>query len=65
MRLQEWIHHWEVGAGAKLLRVLAAILGFVAVAGLVGRSRPPVVGPQSVIPRYDAAPGGRWPATAV
>ncbi len=35
MRLQEWIHHWEVGAGAKLLRVLAAILGFVAVAGLV------------------------------
>ncbi len=35
MRLQEWIHHWEVGAGAKLLRVLAAVLGFVAVAGLV------------------------------
>jgi hypothetical protein len=32
--LQEWIHHWEVGAGSRLLRVAAAILAFVAVAGL-------------------------------
>jgi hypothetical protein len=32
--LQEWIHHWEVGAGAKTLKVAAAILGFVALAGL-------------------------------
>jgi hypothetical protein len=32
--LQDWIHHWEEGAGAKVLKVAAAILGFVALAGL-------------------------------
>jgi 4-amino-4-deoxy-L-arabinose transferase-like glycosyltransferase len=32
--LQEWIHHWEEGAGARVLKLTAAILGFVAVAGL-------------------------------
>jgi hypothetical protein len=32
--LQEWIYHWEEGAGAKLLKVAAAILGFVALAAL-------------------------------
>ena len=35
MPLQEWIHHWEEGAGAKVLKVAAAILGFVVVAALV------------------------------
>ncbi len=34
MPLQEWIHHWEVGAGARVLRVTAAVLGFIAIAGL-------------------------------
>jgi hypothetical protein len=32
--LQEWIHHWEVGQGAKGLKVAAAVLGFVALACL-------------------------------
>jgi hypothetical protein len=27
--LQEWIHHWEEGAGARLLKVAGAILGFI------------------------------------
>ena len=35
MSLQEWIHHWEEGAGVKVLKVVAAILGFIAVATLV------------------------------
>jgi hypothetical protein len=30
--LQDWIHHWEVGAGARLIKGLAAVLAFVAVA---------------------------------
>ena len=34
MPLQQWIHHWEEGAGARILKVFAAILGFIAVAGL-------------------------------
>ncbi|HEX4120215.1 MAG TPA: glycosyltransferase family 39 protein [Verrucomicrobiae bacterium] len=34
MPLQQWIHHWEEGAGARVLKVVAAILGFIAVAGL-------------------------------
>ncbi len=34
MRLQELIHHWEEGAGAKVLKVAAAIMGFVVLAGL-------------------------------
>jgi hypothetical protein len=34
MPLQEWIHHWEVGAGAKLIKVAAAIMGFIALACL-------------------------------
>ena len=29
MPLQEWIHHWEEGAGARLLKVAGAILGFI------------------------------------
>jgi 4-amino-4-deoxy-L-arabinose transferase-like glycosyltransferase len=32
--LQEWIHHWEVGAGARIVRSMAAVLAFIAVAGL-------------------------------
>jgi 4-amino-4-deoxy-L-arabinose transferase-like glycosyltransferase len=32
--LQEWIYHWEEGTGAKLLKVAAAILAFVALAAL-------------------------------
>jgi hypothetical protein len=32
--LQEWIHHWEEGAGARGLKVAAAILGFAALACL-------------------------------
>jgi hypothetical protein len=32
--LQEWIHHWEEGTGAKVLKVAAAILAFVVLAGL-------------------------------
>lgn len=34
MPLQDWIHHWEEGAGARVLKVAAAILGFIAMAGL-------------------------------
>jgi hypothetical protein len=32
--LQDWIYHWEEGAGAKVLKVAAAVMGFVALAGL-------------------------------
>jgi hypothetical protein len=32
--LQEWIHHWEVGAGSRFVRRVAAVLGFIAIAGL-------------------------------
>jgi hypothetical protein len=32
--LQAWIYHWEEGAGAKVLKVAAAILAFAALAGL-------------------------------
>ena len=32
MRLQEWIYHWEEGAGAKILKVAAGVLAFVALA---------------------------------
>jgi hypothetical protein len=32
--LQDWIHHLEEGAGAKVLKVAVAILGFVALACL-------------------------------
>ncbi len=34
MPLQDWVHHWGVGGGARFLRMAAAVLGFVAVAGL-------------------------------
>ncbi len=34
MPLQDWIHHWEVGAGARFMRRMAAVLGFIAIAGL-------------------------------
>lgn len=37
MPLQDWIHHWNEGAGARTLRVFAAVLGFVALAGLYDR----------------------------
>jgi hypothetical protein len=30
--LQQWIHHWEVGAGARIIKGLAAVLGFTAIA---------------------------------
>jgi hypothetical protein len=32
--LQEWIHHWEEGAGVQVLKVAAAVLGFAVVAAL-------------------------------
>jgi hypothetical protein len=32
--LQEWIHHWEEGAGAQMLKAAVAILAFAALAGL-------------------------------
>jgi hypothetical protein len=32
--LQDWIYHLEEGAGAKVIKVAVAILGFVALAGL-------------------------------
>jgi hypothetical protein len=32
--IQEWIHHWEVGAGSKMLKVAAGVMGFIAVAAL-------------------------------
>ena len=34
MRLQEWIHRLEVGAGAKYLRRFVAVFGFIALAAL-------------------------------
>ena len=34
MTLQEWIHHWEEGTGAKVLKVAVAVLAFVVVAAL-------------------------------
>jgi hypothetical protein len=32
--LQDWIHHWEVGEGAKVITATAAVLGFIVLAGL-------------------------------
>jgi 4-amino-4-deoxy-L-arabinose transferase-like glycosyltransferase len=32
--LQDWIHHWEVGGGARVVRMAASILAFIAIAGL-------------------------------
>lgn len=32
MPLQQWIHHWEEGPGAQLLKTFAAILAFIALA---------------------------------
>lgn len=32
--LQDWIHHWEEGAGARGLKIAAALLAFVALAAL-------------------------------
>jgi 4-amino-4-deoxy-L-arabinose transferase-like glycosyltransferase len=32
--LQDWIHHWEVGGGARFIRRAAALLAFIAIAGL-------------------------------
>ena len=34
MPLQSWIHHWEVGTGARVLKVCVALLGFLALASL-------------------------------
>src|SRR5580698_9761620 len=34
MPLQTWIHHWEEGAGSRLIKVVIALLGFVALASL-------------------------------
>lgn len=34
MPLQDWIHHWEVGGGARALKVAAAVLAFAACACL-------------------------------
>ncbi len=34
MPLQGWIHHWEEGAGVKVLKVASAIMGFVVLAAL-------------------------------
>jgi hypothetical protein len=32
--LQEWIHHWEEGAGARFIKALTAVLAFVVLAAL-------------------------------
>jgi len=32
--LQDWIHHFEVGAGARIIKMTATVLGFIAIAGL-------------------------------
>jgi hypothetical protein len=32
--LQDLIHHWDVGAGSRFIRRVAAVLGFIAIAGL-------------------------------
>jgi hypothetical protein len=32
--LQDWIHHWEEGAGARLLKMAVAVLSFAVLAGL-------------------------------
>jgi hypothetical protein len=32
--IQSWVHHWDVGAGKKVLRILVALLGFAALASL-------------------------------
>jgi cbb3-type cytochrome oxidase subunit 3 len=37
MLLQSWIHHWEEGKGAQMLKVVAAVLAFVALAALYDR----------------------------
>src|SRR5665213_1638700 len=34
MPLQDWIHHWEEGAGARVLKIVVAVLAFIAVAAL-------------------------------
>ncbi len=34
MPLQDLIHHWDVGAGSRFIRRVAAVLGFIAIAGL-------------------------------
>ena len=34
MPLQAWIHHWEEGDGARMLKVAAALLAFIALASL-------------------------------
>jgi hypothetical protein len=34
MLLQTWIHHWEEGEGARILKVVAALLAFIALASL-------------------------------
>ena len=34
MPLQDWIHHWEEGAGARLLKAAVALLAFIALASL-------------------------------
>lgn len=34
MPIQSWVHHWDVGAGKKVLRILVALLGFIALASL-------------------------------
>jgi hypothetical protein len=37
MPLQSWIHHWEEGEGARVVRVAAALLAFIALAALYDR----------------------------
>jgi hypothetical protein len=37
MPVQEWIHHWGEGAGLKAVRIMAAILGFIALAAIYDR----------------------------
>jgi hypothetical protein len=37
MPLQDWVHHWGEGAGARALKVVAALLGFLALAALYDR----------------------------
>jgi cbb3-type cytochrome oxidase subunit 3 len=37
MPLQDWVHHWAEGGGARLVKIVAGILAFVALAAIYDR----------------------------
>ena len=37
MPVQDWVHHWSEGAGGRVVRIVAALLAFVALAALYDR----------------------------